>query len=282
LAIAPMVDLDFDSARLWIWSMVAVSYVFTLLIEWPFVVICFRKTERWLRRSIWANVIAQSASYLLLFGYYGAVSDMSVFSEVAIVPAAEILLPKGAVLYYIARDDGNVYTLQLPNGEPHKVCDLGSTDAFDRLEFLSPKEQSGRYRLVLCDRPGNNVDLASRADILIPRRRNREEPEQVRPAWLMFGEVPGFANDESGWTFWWWTSSGLVGENARDDRSLHVTLATPFAGWRVTNAAQLPDGKVVFQLGDNQICVLDPDSKRIALLVKGHGPTVVLSEDAGG
>lgn len=38
----------------------------------------------------------------------------------------------------------------------------------------------------------------------------------------------------------------------------------------------LPNDYVVFQLGDNQICILEPGTKRIALLTKGRGPAVVI------
>jgi hypothetical protein len=36
---------------------------------------------------------------------------------------------------------------------------------------------------------------------------------------------------------------------------------------------------VVFQLGENQICVMDPNAKTIALLVHGRGPVAAIPDD---
>ena len=39
-------NLDLYNAWRWLWYMVAITYFFTLLLEWPFVVLCLRKTRR--------------------------------------------------------------------------------------------------------------------------------------------------------------------------------------------------------------------------------------------
>ena len=68
----------------------------------------------------------------------------------------------------------------------------------------------------------------------------------------------------------------LSGENTIDRRKMDIGLETPFLRLPVFNPTQLPKGQVVFQLGRNQICILDPNEERVALIAKGHNPAVVL------
>jgi hypothetical protein len=48
------------------------------------------------------------------------------------------------------------------------------------------------------------------------------------------------------------------------------------------NATVLPDGKLLFQLGADQICLLDADRKEIALVVRGRGPVAAVTSNAEG
>lgn len=50
------------------WALVAATYLLTLLLEWPFVTLCFRKAPGWFPRSVKGSLLIQSASYILLFG----------------------------------------------------------------------------------------------------------------------------------------------------------------------------------------------------------------------
>jgi hypothetical protein len=55
-------------------------------------------------------------------------------------------------------------------------------------------------------------------------------------------------------------------------------LKTPFVAWNVRNATHLPGNIVLFQLGENQVWVFDPDSRKVALLTHGTGPVAVIPE----
>ena len=54
----------------------------------------------------------------------------------------------------------------------------------------------------------------------------------------------------------------------------NYTVTTPFAIWPVSNATHIAGDYGVFQLGKDQICLLDPEKKRIALVARGFGPVV--------
>jgi hypothetical protein len=89
------------------------------------------------------------------------------------------------------------------------------------------------------------------------------------------GDVPRFPGDKSGWVFWFgWMAGRLDGDNEKEGRHVHVSLETPFVTWPVYCPTQLPNGQVIFQLGENQICILDPNEQKIALLAKGRSPAV--------
>jgi hypothetical protein len=82
----------------------------------------------------------------------------------------------------------------------------------------------------------------------------------------------------SSWEFWsgFWPIEGLRGTQANSEKRVHFSLETPFVAWSVRNATHLPTDKVLLQLGDEQICVYDPETKKIALLTRGRGPIAVM------
>jgi hypothetical protein len=49
---------------------------------------------------------------------------------------------------------------------------------------------------------------------------------------------------------------------------------TPFTQWPVRNGTQIAGDYGVFQLGKDQICIMDPEKKQIALIARGFGPVV--------
>jgi len=126
-------DLDLYNAWPWLWVMVGVTYLLTLVLEWPFVALCLRKCDGWFVKSIWGSLVVQSASYLVLFGWYWAASGTSLYTDLAVVQPSAIVLPKGTTLYYIAAGDGDVYARDLGRGRTKKSFELKSANAWDRL-----------------------------------------------------------------------------------------------------------------------------------------------------
>ena len=71
-------------------------------------------------------------------------------------------------------------------------------------------------------------------------------------------------------------AGSLDGENAMSGQSSYMAMETPYLHWFVYAPTQLPNGQVVFQLGRNQICILDPNERKIALVAKGRWPVVTM------
>ncbi len=107
--------------------------------------------------------------------------------------------------------------------------------------------------------------------------------EQVR-TWFNFGPVPKLGGARnSDWSFktGFWPIEGLRGEREGvPDTRVGYSYEAPFGEWFVRNAIHLPSDQVLFQLGTDQICVYDPETQQVALIVKGRGPTAVLREES--
>jgi hypothetical protein len=82
----------------------------------------------------------------------------------------------------------------------------------------------------------------------------------------------------SQWEFWagFWPMEGLGASQKATGKRLGFSYETPFGAWSVRNAVHLPNDKVLFQLGDDQICGFDPAQRRVALLWHGRGPVAVI------
>jgi hypothetical protein len=200
-------------------------------------------------------------------------------------------LPADIVLYFISESDGNVYALDTCQREPRKVADLNSTQRQDRLYLAEVQADTGRCELManveVHDADGwtwKDVPTGITCPAATLSRDGEETSYEVTNG---IGEVPRLGpSAESGWRFrcGFWPFEGLYGENHKTGRTSDVSLETPFVAWYVRYATQIPGGKVVFQLSDRrscQICLLDPEEKKITLLAKGRGPAVAWRESEG-
>lgn len=280
-----LLDLDLHNTWQWLWGMVVLSYVITILLEWPFVAVCLRKCQGWLIKSIWGSVVVQAASYLIIFGWYWAVSGISLFTGTTIVEPSQIAASSNVLVYYISDADGNVCVLDLERYQSKKVCDLGSISPNDKLCVRKQHDETDRWDIVAATWSDNQAQPAVKTVVsglgstAVPVGDNRADNR--KPSWFDIGKVPSLASRGSdGWEFetGLWSIEGLIGRNVGDGRTVRLSLETPFVEWLVRNATALPKGQVVFQLGRNQICIFDPDQRAIALLAKGWGPIAVIKD----
>ncbi len=274
-------DLDLYNAWSWLWIMVGVTYLLTLVLEWPFVAYCLRKCDGWFLKSIWGSLVVQSASYLVLFGWYWAASGTSLYTDLAVVPPSAISLPNNTILYYMAADNKDVCARDLGRGETRKICGLTSSDNGDRLFLRESRGAAGRWDLIVGPAElGTIPPEPSPSDRVASAGLKCAVAEPLDFGLFPGGEVPRFGvADKSGWQFrFGWMAGRLDGKNAKDGRNLGVSLETPFVSWPIYDPTQLPSGQVVFQLGMNQICILDPNERKIALLAKGRWPVITIKD----
>lgn len=107
---------------------------------------------------------------------------------------------------------------------------------------------------------------------------------------VLGGIVPVLPMDlNNGWVWFWvmvvfsagfWPVEGLRGKDPVSGKEIRFAYETPFGAWTVRNAVLLPSDKVLFQLGNDQICGFSPVDRRVALLWRGRGPVPVIEKDA--
>ena len=89
--IVHMLPVNLQNGWRWFWFMVVVAYLMTLALEWPFVRWCLKGKQKPFQKSIYASLLAQDSSYIMLFGWYWMASGASVFTEMHMVSAKEML-----------------------------------------------------------------------------------------------------------------------------------------------------------------------------------------------
>ncbi|MCF6314303.1 MAG: hypothetical protein L3J39_17780 [Verrucomicrobiales bacterium] len=270
--------LDVYNAQDFTLGFVLLCYLLTLLIEWPLVALCFYRKDHWFARSMKANLLVQTMSYLFLFGGFWMVSGKSLYSDFTIVAPDQILLPAGITVYYLSREDGHVYS-RAQQGEGELCYDVTPSVPRAYLKFL----------------PSGGGDLC---DLILDRGSYTEEKEEVilpnliRPpeddrwwrgqTYYGWGDVPRIGDAiGSPWLFSWghWASIGLMGENSETKERINVSYGTPFIRWEFYRAIHLSENIVLFQLGEDQLCLLEIDTKRISLWGRGYGVVAIADED---
>jgi hypothetical protein len=287
-AIVQTLPMDLSNGWRWFWIMVVATYCMTLLLEWPFVSWCFRGTPNWFRRSALATFVTQSASYVFLFGWYWMASGTSLYTQMNIVAPAELSLPESILVYFIEPASGHVYKRHLAVNDEQKVFELHAMNRNDRLFVRPSSVDPSRWDLVarLDTTHGRDVQFVNvLTNALIEAvpdwRSSHTEPPQYEGTWFSFGEVQGFGSvTNEQWKFWagFWPVEGLRATHKTTGEQIRFSYETPFGAWTVRNATSLPGDKVLFQLGDDQICVFDPASRRVALLWHGRGPVPVIGK----
>ena len=69
--------------------------------------------------------------------------------------------------------------------------------------------------------------------------------------------------------------------NKQTGRIFNAGLQTPFDQWYLWGVTMFPDGKFIYELGNGQIVIADPERNKIAVLANGHNPVVELTKDSG-
>lgn len=287
--IRPVIALDLHNAWFWILAAVAVAYLMALVLEYPFFWVALRGTPNRVRRSIFVTLKVQTISYVLLFGWYGATSNLTILTDLTLVEPSSMLLSEPVAVYYIAEADGDVHRLGLAQGEPSFVYDLNSSNQLDHLWVRPSAADSNRWDLMTQkwaeDRSylGNYVVLDGFATTAAPTGwQEVNGMTEAPPPWsscvgsaARLGEAR-----ESSWNFGLsnWAREGMRASRTDTGVEFSIGFEMHLGDWLICNATHLPGDYVLFQLGRDQICLFDPILKRIAIIARGRGPVAVLEE----
>jgi len=278
--IIPLPDITIENIRFWFCTFVGVAFLVTLLIELPFYWFVLRPQGQVLLRAVKATALVNTISYGLLFSWYWVASGTSMMTQLQVVSPSSLDQGDEYALYFISIDGTQILQTDL-NGHHRTVLrEVVATHRNDRL-FTRRNTQTGYDLFVHLDSDQRENErenlIATNFSELAPVewRISEGHSEKSEGTWFNFGYVPSLASN-SDWEFrtGFWPIEGIRCDNKKMNASVRFSLETPFAAWIARNATHLERGIVVFQLGDNQICILDPESRRIAMIARGKGPIV--------
>jgi hypothetical protein len=281
-------NLNVYTAKAFVWKMAAFAFAATLLVEWPFVALCLRKTPGWIGKSLLGNLAIHVCSYGVLALWYLGASHLSLITQLTPVQPSAITPDQPIRIAFIDATAGHVRTIDLPGGSEGKLRDLGSTNDQDRL--VLQRNSEGTWDLnVRFDTnaiPDADIPLVK----LLPGYSHpgvvkANQHNDQRNTWFNFGyldRLPNVQNNEWRYTVGFWAAGGITAEQIATGKWEHFAFETPFGSWPIRNATQISENQVVFQLGDDQICILDRARKQIARVASGRGPVVVQREPDSG
>ena len=307
------------------WHMVYVTFVVTMIVEFPFFVYALRGRKRLFPKAAAATLLAHCIGYTLIFNWYHADYMFSMVSALEVVPASTFQMEEDYDLYYISPDGKQVLRSDLAGkgaevittlnmeGEPQRLCacprkviDETPEGAKERGEepILRICWESGFDLCVIVNFKGVNgtvvlvENFSPRAAIDVRDDKYVGFCEDKDPGWPNVFAFRSFGDAEN-WHFWsdYWGHFDVTGiaegypsyssvdyrgdshaeeeKNKRHDgRSALYWVHTPFVQWTVENGSHIAGDYAVFKLGKDQICILDPEKKRIALIARGFGPVV--------
>ena len=256
------------------WYLVGLSYLMTIVLEWPFVAFCLRKTDNWFIRSIKGSLLIQSASYLILFGGYYCLSGTSLYSQMSVVAAENINPPPGIILYFISNEDGDLYRCELGSAENTKVLALRSTNVMDYLNLDASSADTNRLDLLIRNGNHGSSKLPTAFAIVDFSTTDSIPLHEAWGSWQYgrWGQAMRISSaTNSSWRFGWahWNDIGVWGY--QKEKRFSIAYGIPFGGWSPRRVVQLPRDQILIQLGDHQICLADLPNKKIAIVRRGYG-----------
>jgi hypothetical protein len=274
-------DITIENLAFYFYLTVALSFLLTLVIEFPFFYLGLDKTNR-LTRSLKACIAINIASYLVLFLYYGFCvgQGASIMTDLKVVKQSQIAAPKGEALFYITPDNKNVIQKTLGKDDEKIISKIDISSA--AVWRLKAQQDKGAYDLYLSApneyRVVNSETEATSELIPLLKAIGRSALVENKQGYIEDPRLASAANND--WicdrsNHWNWAAQGINGHDKNSKLIFHYAIEVPFIAWSVSNTVQFGNGLIVFQLGKDQICLLDPINKKIALVARGRSPFVV-------
>jgi hypothetical protein len=185
------------------------------------------------------------------------------------------------MVYFISHQDADVYRIRLDGTEREKILSLGDREKNSRL-FARKSEKTDLWDLWVKpggDKTAERVLIRDFARLAASSARGAAGSDRTeRDTRGNFGSAPDLQVETN--RLWkvragFWAAQGLDAEDQITKQTVRFALETPFVTWNVRNATVLPGSQVVFQL-DQQILLLDLNTRQLALLALGRGPVVAL------
>lgn len=276
----PQPDIHLENIGRWLLIMTSTAFLITLIIEFPFFWFATRTLKPRFLKLAGVIVLIHIISYGGLVLVFWWVSPTSLVTKLAVVPPQQLMAKaSGCSLYHITRDGGTILRTDFSTGKTVEVLKVDARDKNDRL-FARDDEGAARHDLYLLSGESEKCvlpDFAPSAAVI--RDPSGTQLDKQDNTWSTFNRTASLAG-HSDWRFnaGFWDAEGITGINQKENKKVRYALETPFVSWSVRNVTQLPGDLLVFQLSDEQICLLDPHAKLISLIARGKGPVVAATK----
>ena len=316
-----MDDITIENLIPVFWTMVYVTFVLTMIIEFPFFLAALYGRKWLVPKAVTATLFLHCISYSwLFFFHYGGEESMNMVTELQVVPASAFEMKEDYDLYYISPDGKNVLRSDLAGNDKEVIATLDMDGIPDRLcacprkvtEEIQEGTGNKKHKSVqrICWESGfdlyvlMNINGKYETKLLLehfsPHSAIRLFDGEYRGGWDFetgddFGDFRSFGDAEK-WEFdsdsWGWLNvsgikqgyrpytskqckeGSLFAQQIEQSRCAHYEILPFFVQWPVRNGTHVLGDYAVFLLGKDQICILDPEKKRIALIARGFGPVV--------
>jgi hypothetical protein len=282
LLIVPALHLDIYNVLLFLWLLVIFTYLMTLVLEFPFVALVFRKDAKWFSKAVKGSLIIQTISYAVLFGWYWLASDASLVTDTEIVNPSEITLPGDVVIYYISPDHDKVYMRNLDEPGPSVIYEHRDNKLIGLILFASKSDPNRVDLEVSVETAGEDHSVVIKPAFVSRTSAplNKTDGLSHQEAWRFVGNGLKLGDAiQSKWEFRLLPLSGVWGRQVHTDKVFHLYFETFLEHWFIRSAILLPGDIMLFQLGGDQICAYDIDGNKLALIARGDQPIAVLRED---
>jgi hypothetical protein len=284
--LARIPKITIENAYLWLCIFAALSFIVTVFVEYPFFWFLLRKQQQSFRKALKATLMIHGISYILLLSWYKLNSPTSLLTELDVVSVDRLQPQEEYVLYFITPDGTQVVRSSLDGKRQDTIKTLKATDEDNKLCIREQNKntfdlvaRSQNYRVKMKD--GLEVVLSDFVSRIPNYKRpehfsNFEQDRKVDCIEYYHETVPKLT-ENTNWEYLTsvWAAGGIMGHNKTENRHFHFALETPLVSWHVRNATHLSGDFVVLQLGDDHIYILQPQEKKIALIVQGRSPIVV-------
>jgi hypothetical protein len=264
------------NARTMILVMWIVSFVLSVVLEWPFCFWIFKGQERSVRTSVLASLLAQTVSYAVLIPFLTGTANLQLYKSYTVERPRSFAKEMHGTVYFLSPKDGNVYRIRpgdttprlafathdrtgYPCMVPRKIGDVGSCITYD-LRFKKSEKEDGKLL------------ISSAAEV---RRDSSDDIREEMPKYMVSLDLrPSGARKYRVLTDPF-PGRGLLIREANLG-SYHTTIAfeSPVISWHSSFASVLPGDYIVYALG-HQILVVDMNKRKVGLLAIGERPVAV-------
>jgi len=272
--IVPQVGPTIETIGFWFWIFVLLAIAFTLLIEFPFHRLVLQGRTRPWYSALASTGAVHLLTYPLILFLFWSFSSASMMTQLDVVNPDELNLPKDHRMYWISPEGDAVFRSGIDGTEPERIAEVDAPRSKDGLvAHLEESESEAGLRLSLVSGSGEDV---------VRKIRKLAGESPIDPQVAEYGPNVWHSHryhhpalrltEDSDWEIR--SRPAIIGDQISTGERFQFALETPFAAWHAVAATHLEGDLVIFQLGRDQICIIDPIRREIALIVQGKSPVV--------